>query len=492
MNCAKMKPWEKIEKLEMGVLQDAPAKVAEILEQLGEVDFTARALGLACRFRGLEMVKVLVKHGASFSFDLQKVSPSFWRSRLVYLDQLYGDENYSLSLITTATRRETAEIINLGKRFCGVQLVPSNERLRTLNYLCQNAEKVGFDPNDFLFYAQFSEEREMIELLKNKGAAVPENRIKMITEGGNNDDWLSYCWIVCQLDDERFFRVLNALIAECGGKKLHFTELFWDYNEKRLGTPGFFKFLLVNFNQSKMNKTRLMKMIIDRGDVECLAFCAENGWLKMPRKRDEMIDYAAENGKTECSAYLLDFKNRTADFAAERAKAEKKAERELNTNPNSVAELKKIWKYEKREDGTVIITGYKGNRTEVIVPEKIGKDAITAIGEYAFSPNALRLTEEQTVARCRITRVVIPEGVTTIGENAFGGSGVVRGNFNAFSDLLEVVLPSTLEFFASKASAENAPMIFRGCSKLTVKVPHSPYAEIFCKRDKVNFEFILD
>ena len=35
------------------------------------------------------------------------------------------------------------------------------------------------------------------------------------------------------------------------------------------------------------------------------------------------------------SAWLLDFKNRTADFAAERKKAEQKMMRELNANPNS-------------------------------------------------------------------------------------------------------------------------------------------------------------
>ncbi len=50
------------------------------------------------------------------------------------------------------------------------------------------------------------------------------------------------------------------------------------------------------------------------------------------------------------SAWLLEFKNRIADFAAERDRAEKRMMRELNANPNSVTELKKIWGYEK---GTV-------------------------------------------------------------------------------------------------------------------------------------------
>lgn len=46
-----------------------------------------------------------------------------------------------------------------------------------------------------------------------------------------------------------------------------------------------------------------------------------------------MIAYAAEKKAAECSAYLLDFKNRTADFSAERAKAEKRLNASLTPRP---------------------------------------------------------------------------------------------------------------------------------------------------------------
>ena len=72
-----------------------------------------------------------------------------------------------------------------------------------------------------------------------------------------------------------------------------------------------------------MNKAKIMKGAIDQNNVVCLEICAENGWLDMSRKRDEMIKYASENNKTEASAWLLEFKNRTANFALEREKAEK-------------------------------------------------------------------------------------------------------------------------------------------------------------------------
>lgn len=529
MNYEKLKPWEKIEKLETGVMQSAPSEVAKQYDEMGEVDFTARALGLACRFRGLEMVKVLVERGATFSFNTEKVRPSFRRSKLAYLDYLYGDENYSLSLLSAPTRRETTEIINLGKHFCGVQLVPLNERLRTLNYLCRNTGKVGFKPDELLFYAHFSEEQKMIELLKSKGTAIPENRIKLITEGGNNDDWFAYCWIASRLDVEQFIRVMNALIAECNGKKLHFTELFFYYNEKRFAQPDFFKFLLNNFNQSKMNKTKIMKWLIDSGTASCLEIAAESGWLKQPRKRDEMIDYAAEKGKTECAAWLLDFKNRTADLAAERAKAEKKAERELNENPNSLTALKKNWGFKANDDSTLVITGYKGSSTVLNVPEKIGNAAVTEIGDWALSPHAPRIKDASREFRKTITKVILPEGLKRIGESAFCDlaalesvnipatvrsigeyafrdcnslktvivpDGVIDIDANAFSiqcgkGALEYVrLPRTLKYFQEDCTWWRVYLFHEAsCPKLVVGVPHAPHVEEFCGHNKIKFEY---
>lgn len=490
--------WQKIERLEMSVIQDAPSEIAKVCREIGEVDFTARALGLACRYRGLDMVKVLVESGATFSFDPEKIKPAFRRSRLVYLDWLYGDENYSLGLLSTVTRRETYELNNIGKSHCGINLVPLDERLQTLDYLLKNADKIGFKADEFLFYAYLADEREMIDFLKSKGIRASERLLKIITEGANNDDWLNYCFLTGKLTDGEFLRAMGAIIEECGDRKLHFTEKLWEYNKSRFEKPELLKFLLEHFNQAKMNKNKLMKNIIDCDSVERLTLCAENGWLKTSRKCDEMIRYASENNKTECTAWLLEFQSRNFDLTLERAKAEKRKERELNADPNSVTELKKIWKYERRDDGTVIITGYKGNRTEIVVPEKIGKDTVTAIGKYAFAPHALRISKEQALTRYRITKIVLPETVKTIGKHAFGGwlpGHVVEGlsGFfvfsNAHTDLREVVLPDDLDIFSDKEAAESAPPIFNNCRDLTVKIPHKLTAELYCRRFGYNFEF---
>ncbi len=525
MNYAKLKPWQKTEALEECVLRGTPTEVAKAFREMGELRFTARALGLACRYRGLDMVKTLVEGGASFSYDLSLVRLLYRKADVVPIS---GDnENYSLALASSVKTPYMHTVVKIGKQF-GLELIPLRARLFILEYLCKNSERIGFKPDEFLFFAHFSEEWDMISALKKKGFAVSKSKIEVMTAGGG-DNWFDYCFLVNQLDDEQFFRVMNALAAECGGKKLHFTEFFWDMNYERLPQSKFIKFLLDNFNQSKMNKGRLMKGFIDSGNVSCLELAAENGWLKMPKKRDEMILYATENGKTECAAWLLDFKNRTADLAAERAKAEKKLVREFNANPNSVTELKKNWSFTKKNDGTLVITGYKGSSTVLNVPQKIGNAAVTEIGDWALSPHASRIKEPTREFRKTITKITLPEGLKKIGESAFDDlvslesvnipktvrsigeyafrdcsslktvivpNGVKDIDANAFSMLhsigsLEYVeLPSTLKYFREDCKWWRVYLFHSAnCPKLVVGVPHAPHVEEFCEHNEIKFRY---
>ena len=52
--------------LEGAVLAKTPKEVLKVMGELGAVAFTSRAIGLACRYRGLDMVKALVDGGARF------------------------------------------------------------------------------------------------------------------------------------------------------------------------------------------------------------------------------------------------------------------------------------------------------------------------------------------------------------------------------------------------------------------------------------------
>ena len=428
-NLGQMAQPDKSHYLEDMVLLKTPAEVTEILKALGEINKTAYALGLACRFRGLEHVKALVEGGASFKY--------------VNMDgYVYGSTwnyNYSLGLLNMRSavnvsmyveRRslifyDTAKIPDRKGGEVDIKLIPIEERVKIARYLCENCESTFFDPNELLFYSIISDTREITEVLKEYGAKFTEQRITALTENGRSNYWMDLCYMMMSIKTEKFIPILSQVAERLGGKPLHYTDMIYfdNYNSYRkvyrFFDPEIFKFILENFNQKKMAKGQIMKSAIDMNSVECLKLCAENGWLKQPKKRDEIIQYAADKGQTECTAWLLDFKNNTADLAAERKRAEQRMKAQLNADPNSVSEQKKIWSFEKLEDGGLIIKRYKGKRTEVTVPEKIGKDTVTVIGEEAFSPFASRIPRERSDFLKTIKKVTLPDTIKVIETKAF-------------------------------------------------------------------------
>ena len=120
----------------------------------------------------------------------------------------------------------------------------------------------------------------------------------------------------------------------------------------------------------------------------------------------------------------------------------------------SYADLKKLWSFEKKEDETLCITGYKGEDFDVIVPECIGKNIVTEIAYEAFSPLKWMRKEKQGMVLCRINSIVIPNTVKKIAGCAF------RGCYN----LKTISLPNGLKSIGERAFAK--------CDKLqSISIP---------------------
>lgn len=424
---------EKSKILEKTVLVGNVEKISEIMEQLAPIENTARALGLACRFGGLYCVKALVEHGASFRYVRPEGESGYYFINYP-LALLEIDEVLRLATFLDTYDDCFNDIIHAyDERKYPVTLhtLPIEHRAEIVKYLCGHSEQVFFDAGELLYYSIMSGTKPIAEALRNLGAKFSENRIEALTVTNVDTfvrrgyEWNEFCYMSNQLKDDNFIEVMENIREEVRHKTFRYTNSFF-YGKDSLYKPDIFKFIIDNFDRKKMNKTQFMKGAIDHNSVECLEECIKYGWLKLPKKRDEMINYAADNNKTECTAFLLDFKNRTADLAAERAKADKKMERELNADPNSASELKKIWGFEPFPDdeNSVIITRYKGDRSgksskEIRVPERIGKNIVTAIGEYALSPGASRILTMQVMFRRTITKVILPDSIRVIGNGAF-------------------------------------------------------------------------
>ena len=115
------------------------------------------------------------------------------------------------------------------------------------------------------------------------------------------------------------------------------------------------------------------------------------------------------------------------------------------------------YEYRVIDDVTVEITKYTGNEIEVEIPAEIDGKTVTVIGDHAFEPN-----------RPNLVKVVIPEGVTTIGDSAFSvceklisveiPNSVVNIEERAFSHchrLEKIYLPYSVQHIGNRA--------FEGC-----------------------------
>lgn len=490
-NYETLTPVQKVEKLEDAVLNSSPEEVARVYAEVGKVELSARALGIAFRYRGAPCVKVLVEGGANLEVP--------FTNYMINTYGTYGDD-YPVMLLDNFPEKGimlfvvTNKIYHSVKRADGTELepLPFEKRLETVKYLCEYGEKAGFIPGDLLYYAILFKDEPMTAELKKLGVQLSEYRKKLLTEKGKPDDLRVWTSILERMPDMNFAPVLSRMAEELGGEKFHNTKGIYEAISDKLYLPENLKAYLEYFDNPTPNKTAIMKSAIDNNSTDGLAFAEIEGWLKSPKKRDEMIQYAAERKSAECTAWLLDFKSRTADLAEEREKAEKKQESELNASPDSAAVLKTLWSYKKREDGTLVINGYKGDQTEIIVPAKIGKSTVTAIAAEAFSPFHNSVIVKNGHFLKTITSVTLPESITEIGEQAFDNcyalrsvnipSGVTKIGARAFAytALEKIVLPQALISVGDGA--------FLNAEKLTVIVSRDSYAEEYCRKYNIHYD----
>ena len=490
---------EKAARLQHAVLNNSVGELCKIYDKLGYVEMSAPALGLACRFRGLDIVKALVEKGATFDFPSTEEIEMTYHCHIGKNHANYRENyrtNYSLYLLKSyrgglkgARCLQGMKLTQKIMREDGEQLslLADEERIAVLYFLLENKQELSFQPEEMLFYAIFAKDFVIYDTLKEHNIVLLEKRSYAITEGTIADGyWFEFSSLTAKLADKDYIQVMRQLSTELHGKPYRFTEKILYSTQKRFYNIDIFSFFLANFRQEKMKKFSIIRYLIDENAIDALAVIERQGWLATPKKRDEMILYASQNKKTEALAWLLDFKNRTANIAAEQEKADRKLMRELGAAPGSVTALRQIWNYRKQKDNTLIITGYKGIHIEVIVPEKIGKNVVTAIGKGIFAgDNTYKpcATQQQIDRNKKITKIVLPQTITYIGKGAFHElanleqinipEGVKEIDVEAFSGcchLRGLIVSENIEKIGNKA--------FYNCRKLEAVSIHKDMREV--------------
>lgn len=478
-------------RLEEAVINMEPDEVRELYKKIGHIEFSAKALGLACRFRGIGMVKALCESGATFDIPHDEAAENKYH---VYSGVKYDNYRSDFALyLLNITKQIKGACCCKGLKFLKqierddkkkLKQISDSERAEVLKYLCENAEKLSFRPAELLLFSIYSRDDFIYDELKKLGVRISDKRIDTMTVSGGalNSDmyWFEYSSLTAKMEDEDYLPVMEKLAAELDGKQFHCTEKIFEITKARFAYPKIAEFFFEKFEMEKLNKMNIMRGMIDGNSTAALALAEKAGWINSIKRRDDLIDYAQKSKNVECTAWLLDYKNRTADLAAEQAKAEKKMQRELNANPNSVTMLKKIWSYKPREIGDgLVITSYKGMATEVTVPEAIGKSTVVEIGNGAFAGSSgmgggsivTYASIEQQEARREIIKVVLPNTIKIIGRGAFADmlslesieipDGVIEIKpfaFYACYSLTEIIVPSSVRRIGEYA--------FAGCKNL--------------------------
>lgn len=159
-----------------------------------------------------------------------------------------------------------------------------------------------------------------------------------------------------------------------------------------------------------IQKKKWLPVIFREDNVKLLTIFGDGKKITASNFEEDFYNPATSANATECLAYLLDWKNKNLNGKS----AKKKTVSALDKDPYAVGDMKKLWLFEPREDGTLEITCYKGSETVVTVPPRIGKNTVTAIGDMAFSPFRDRRTAAQAKVMRDITEITIPDTVTAI------------------------------------------------------------------------------
>ena len=460
-NYKKLSALNKVLLLEETVLSGDMEKLEEVLTGCGEFEYTARALGMAGRYGTPEMVRRLLKAGANFDGGWGETSlKTKYDTYTVYggFDGSYTNHHYFERMLMEKSIQDTYTFGD----FRNIDTVlfpggkerepqPKNVRMENLRLICKNKKNVC-EKSYLLRLAILDGDADWINLLRECGVKLRYHAagFSEARSCGERDAFLN----ALNGSSEQKMRTMIGTLIDILAEEKKTIAVNMSLLRLTLQSHTVTKLLLEKGDCKSLKTPELLREVVANGTSETLAYCIEQGMIKSKATRDKLIQQSINLKKTEHTAVLLDYKNKTADFARERAAEEAKLMRELTAAPDSVTMMKKIWSYQKQKDGTLVITSYKGSETEITVPAKIGKANVTAIGDNAFSPDTARLPEAQKKVRNAITSVTIPEGVTELMACAF----------LKCEKLTDVTLPESLKTIGSS--------VFSGCKGLeTVTLP---------------------
>ena len=304
--------------LEEKVLFGTVDEVKETLQACDSFEFTARALGLACRYGGLEKVKALIS--AKIDFDYSQVSD---RGKAFYgtcLDRY--DANYQLMVLIDYLREEYIGInkllsVNDNREIDNVTLLPEEERIEIIKYLIKKLKYKQEDKEDLLYYAVLFKSFKIAQYLWDEGIRFG-NKLDIIE--GHHKGWLRKSFMDIAFYDNPESAILFAKLAKEEGSSLRVspsTNLYQFYGNSEYnfyGNSELMSDLLEYAEIPSQTVNIIITNLIDDNNVDILNIIIEKGYLTKVSQLDKYIKYSTDNKSSEVTAVLLNYKNKLDGF----------------------------------------------------------------------------------------------------------------------------------------------------------------------------------
>ncbi len=457
---AKLSELKKVELLESTVLEGSIERVKEVFAQYAPFEFTARTLGMACRYIGADMVKCLIELGVTLDFDTTPSIVKKYKCRMDLSNKVSVKNDYSHWLLGSPRPEDT-------KEYGAYPVLPGTERVKCALVLYENAQKVCLDTENLIYYAALRGDADIFRALRDAGAGgISEYRKGLLTgelthnsldtEGRWHREDIAYAF--SSAEGSELTALLKMLIECMGGAKINLSKAaFYQYDFSkskdvfidRCCAPSVFMLFIQHTNILARVKTwELLEGLIAHSNAEGLGWALAQNLISKPAEYKKLFDLTMKREAAPAVvACVLKYHTPSAE-ADKKSKKKEADEFSLDFNPLSATELRKLWGTKKNEDGTLQIISYKGEEREVIVPDMIGKTAVTTLGEEVFAVNLPRLSEEQIAARSNIRSVEFPSGIKELPGKILGGS--IYGQ-NERAALQEVILNEGLEVIGSNA-----------------------------------------
>lgn len=416
---AKVSDKKKVEQLEKCVLENDYEALKEVLDEYSDFEFMARALGLACRFRSLDMVKLLVEHGATFNYESStSIKSKYGVVTQAATGEYYADYAILLCLCNFNDDRRVGKITTgLDSIYTIAHLnhMPVNseqERIAIIDFLLSKNILTDLQKENVLYQAILNGQREIAGYLLSKGETISASDDDHFYYGFGNMERFHCRYVKALTGSDNIYErqeLLNQLIAfpkdakdilsdfisilSKQGEKLKLTKTFVPAVPADILTSEFFDHLDI----TSITPQVLFEKATKDNNEELLDFLISSDIRITSKAAQELLPYAEGRFKTLFEK-IIDSGKAKKVTPQKKDKGNKKslvASGDTRTDEQKAAQFG----YKKNGDGTISITEMLDDALykKMIIPESIDGDVVTTIDINKFYKTVKALYIPNTV-----------------------------------------------------------------------------------------------